>query len=173
MPSLSAGCSIPKRFISKVSSKGRRDKIVASDDKPGAARPSVCINEVLPPASRGLELVRSRCLFLNLRRFSHHGVGCNPAPTRGAGSSSRIWNTPPAVSTLEPTHHRETGPTPASGDFGSFGAEWRSLGFWFVGSTHPDRYANAKEAGRLNEIPTNIRVFLRSPIRPCRPASKR
>jgi hypothetical protein len=59
------------------------------------------------------------------------------------------------------------------GGFGSFGAEWRALGFWFVGSTDPDRYANAKEAGRHNEIPTNIRAFLRSSIRPCRPASKR
>jgi hippurate hydrolase len=27
--------------------------------------------------------------------------------------------------------------------------------FWFVGGTDPDRCANAKEAGRLNEIPTN------------------
>ena len=26
---------------------------------------------------------------------------------------------------------------------------------WFVGGTDPDRYAQAKEAGRLNEIPTN------------------
>jgi hypothetical protein len=49
----------------------------------------------------------------------------------------------------------ETGPTPASKDFGSFGAEWHAPSvFWFVGGTDPDRYANAKEAGRLNEIPT-------------------
>ena len=27
--------------------------------------------------------------------------------------------------------------------------------FWFVGGTDPDRYAKAKEAGRLNAIPTN------------------
>jgi hypothetical protein len=27
--------------------------------------------------------------------------------------------------------------------------------FWFVGGTDPDRYAQAKEAGRLNGIPTN------------------
>jgi hypothetical protein len=31
-----------------------------------------------------------------------------PCPTRGAGSSSRTWNTPPAVSAFEPTHHRAT-----------------------------------------------------------------
>ena len=27
--------------------------------------------------------------------------------------------------------------------------------FWFVGGTDPDRYAKAKEAGRLNELPVN------------------
>ena len=51
---------------------------------------------------------------------------------------------------------RETGPTSASEDFGSFGAEWHSPSvFWFVGGTDPDDYAKAKAAGRLNEIPTN------------------
>jgi len=51
---------------------------------------------------------------------------------------------------------RETGPAPASEDFGSFGAEWHAPSvFWFVGGTDPDRYAKAKQAGRLNEIPTN------------------
>src|ERR1700741_720145 len=51
---------------------------------------------------------------------------------------------------------RETGPAPASEDFGSFGAEWHAPSvFWFVGRTDPDRYAKAKQAGRLNEIPTN------------------
>jgi hippurate hydrolase len=51
---------------------------------------------------------------------------------------------------------RESGPAPASEDFGSFGAEWHAPSvFWFVGGTDPDRYAQAKEAGRLNELPTN------------------
>jgi amidohydrolase len=51
---------------------------------------------------------------------------------------------------------RETGPTSASEDFGSFGTEWHVPSvFWFVGGTDPDRYAKAKAAGRLNEIPTN------------------
>src|SRR5437868_6096131 len=51
---------------------------------------------------------------------------------------------------------RETGPTPASEDFGSFGAEWHAPSvFWFVGGTDPERYAKAKDAGELNEIPTN------------------
>jgi amidohydrolase len=51
---------------------------------------------------------------------------------------------------------RETGPAPASEDFGSFGAEWHASSvFWFVGGTDPELYAKARQAGRLNEIPTN------------------
>ena len=50
----------------------------------------------------------------------------------------------------------ETKPTSASEDFGSFGAEWHTPSvFWFVGGTDPDTYAKAKDAGRMNEIPTN------------------
>ncbi|MGH8301149.1 MAG: M20 family metallopeptidase [Steroidobacteraceae bacterium] len=55
-----------------------------------------------------------------------------------------------------PERVRQTGPTSASEDFGSFGAEWHVPSvFWFVGGTDPDTYARAKAAGRLNEIPTN------------------
>jgi hippurate hydrolase len=51
---------------------------------------------------------------------------------------------------------RETGPAPASEDFGSFGSEWRSPSvFWFVGGTDPEVYAKAKSANRLNELPVN------------------
>jgi hippurate hydrolase len=51
---------------------------------------------------------------------------------------------------------RETGPAPASEDFGSFGSEWHSPSvFWFVGGTDPEIYAKAKEANRLNELPVN------------------
>ena len=51
---------------------------------------------------------------------------------------------------------RETGPAPASEDFGSFGSEWHSPSvFWFVGGTDPAVYAKAKEAHRLNELPVN------------------
>jgi hippurate hydrolase len=51
---------------------------------------------------------------------------------------------------------RQTGPTSASEDFGSFGAQWHAPSvFWFVGGTDPDVYAKAKAEGRLNEIPTN------------------
>ena len=51
---------------------------------------------------------------------------------------------------------RQTGPAPASEDFGSFGTEWHVPSvFWFVGGTDPNIYAKAKESGRLNELPVN------------------
>jgi hippurate hydrolase len=51
---------------------------------------------------------------------------------------------------------RETGPAPASEDFGSFGTEWHVPSvFWFVGGTDPATYAKAKEGNRLNELPVN------------------
>jgi hippurate hydrolase len=51
---------------------------------------------------------------------------------------------------------REAKPTSASEDFGVFGASWQTPSvFWFVGGTDPKRYAAAKEAGRIREIPTN------------------
>jgi hypothetical protein len=51
---------------------------------------------------------------------------------------------------------RQTGPAPASEDFGSFGTEWHVPSvFWFVGGTDPDVYAKAKKTGRLNELPVN------------------
>jgi hippurate hydrolase len=51
---------------------------------------------------------------------------------------------------------RETGPAPASEDFGSFGAEWHVPSvFWFVGGTDPKTYAQAKEANKINELPVN------------------
>jgi len=50
----------------------------------------------------------------------------------------------------------ETGPAPASEDFGSFAADTHAPAvYWFVGGTDPDVYSNAKQAGRLNELPTN------------------
>ncbi|PSJ58859.1 M20 family metallopeptidase [Pseudaminobacter soli (ex Li et al. 2025)] len=51
---------------------------------------------------------------------------------------------------------RETGPAPASEDFGSFGSEWHVPSvFWFVGGTDPKVYAKAKAENRLNELPVN------------------
>lgn len=50
----------------------------------------------------------------------------------------------------------ETEPTSASEDFGLYGTAWHTPSvFWFVGCTDPDRYAKAKAAGKLSEIPTN------------------
>jgi amidohydrolase len=51
---------------------------------------------------------------------------------------------------------RETKPTTASEDFGSFGGEWGVPSvFWFVGGTDPDIYAKAKKNGKIGDIPTN------------------
>ena len=37
-----------------------------------------------------------------------------------------------------------------------FGAAWQTPSvFWFVGGTDPKKYAEAKQAGRVREIPTN------------------
>jgi amidohydrolase len=50
----------------------------------------------------------------------------------------------------------QTGPTSASEDFGSFGAEWQVPSvFWFFGGTDSDVYAKAKAAGKINELPSN------------------
>ena len=51
---------------------------------------------------------------------------------------------------------RETGPAPASEDFGSFGTQWHVPSvFWFVGGTEPEAYAKARAANKLNELPVN------------------
>jgi amidohydrolase len=51
---------------------------------------------------------------------------------------------------------QESQPTTASEDFGCFGSEWHVPSvFWFVGGTNPEVYAQAKQAGKVGEIPTN------------------
>ena len=51
---------------------------------------------------------------------------------------------------------RQTGPTSASEDFGSFGTEWGVPSvFWFVGGVDPKVYAKAKAENRISELPTN------------------
>jgi len=51
---------------------------------------------------------------------------------------------------------RHTGPAPASEDFGCFGTAWHVPSvFWFVGGNDPKTYAEAKAAGKLNELPVN------------------
>jgi amidohydrolase len=50
----------------------------------------------------------------------------------------------------------EISPISASEDFGSFGSEWQAPSmFWTVGGTDPDTYRQAKETGRLAQLPTN------------------
>ncbi len=51
---------------------------------------------------------------------------------------------------------KDTPPTSASEDFGSFGTEWQVPSvFWFVGGTDPETYAKAEESGTIADIPTN------------------
>jgi hippurate hydrolase len=51
---------------------------------------------------------------------------------------------------------KDTQPTTASEDFGSFGTEWQVPSvFWFVGGTDPETYATAKKSGTIAELPTN------------------
>jgi amidohydrolase len=51
---------------------------------------------------------------------------------------------------------KETQPTTASEDFGSFGTEWQVPSvFWFVGGTDPETYAKAKKSGTIADLPTN------------------
>jgi amidohydrolase len=51
---------------------------------------------------------------------------------------------------------KETEPTSASEDFGSFGAGWHAPSvFWFVGGADPEAYRKALESGRMGELPTN------------------
>ncbi|MGE5113153.1 MAG: hypothetical protein ACM3JB_20005 [Acidobacteriaceae bacterium] len=55
-----------------------------------------------------------------------------------------------------PDHVKDTQPTTASEDFGSFGTEWQVPSvFWFVGGKHPETYAKAEKSGTIAEIPTN------------------
>lgn len=77
-----------------------------------------------------------------------------PLNVNDAGASTRIVDAFRAHFGAERV--RETGPAPASEDFGSFGSEWQAPSvFWFVGGTDPNVYANAKEANRLNDLPVN------------------
>jgi len=51
---------------------------------------------------------------------------------------------------------KDTQPTTASEDFGSFGTGWQVPSvFWFVGGTDPETYADAKKSGTIAELPTN------------------
>jgi amidohydrolase len=72
----------------------------------------------------------------------------DPEATKRAVGAFRSYFSPDRV--------KETQPTSASEDFGSFGTEWQSPSvFWFVGGTDPETYAKAKSSGTLAELPTN------------------
>ena len=75
-------------------------------------------------------------------------VSNDPEATKRVGDAFREYFSSEHVVTVKPST--------ASEDFGSFGSEWDAPSvFWFIGGTDPDVYAKAKEAGRINEIPTN------------------
>lgn len=62
---------------------------------------------------------------------------------------------------------RQTGPTSASEDFGSYGeAGHLPSVFWFIGGTDPDTYAKAKAAGEVNKIPSNHSPFFAPVLHP-------
>jgi hippurate hydrolase len=62
---------------------------------------------------------------------------------------------------------KQTGPTSASEDFGSFGAQWHvPAAFWFVGGTDPGAYAKAKAAGEVNKLPSNHSPFFAPVLHP-------
>ncbi|HTL32867.1 MAG TPA: M20 family metallopeptidase [Kofleriaceae bacterium] len=62
---------------------------------------------------------------------------------------------------------KQTGPTSASEDFGSFGTKWQVPStFWFVGVTDPDLYAKAAAAGELNKLPSNHSPFFAPVLHP-------
>ena len=84
-----------------------------------------------------------------LTTLDHYPLNVNdPEASRRVNAAFREYFGPERV--------RETGPAPASEDFGSFGSEWHSPSvFWFVGGTDPDVYAKAKKANRVNELPVN------------------
>ena len=74
--------------------------------------------------------------------------------TNDPAASDRVAQAFRSHFTAERVKH--TGPTSASEDFGSFGSEWHVPSvFWFVGGTDPQVYAKAREAGNIQDIPTN------------------
>lgn len=72
----------------------------------------------------------------------------DPEATKRAVDAFRGYFPPDSV--------KDTQPTTASEDFGSFGTEWQAPSvFWFVGGTDPETYVTAKKSGTIADIPTN------------------
>jgi hippurate hydrolase len=88
-----------------------------------------------------------------------------PLGVNDAGASQRVVNA--FRQYFPPDRVRQTGPTSASEDFGSFGAEWHVPSvFWFVGGIDPGVYAKAKAAGEVNRIPSNHSPFFAPVMHP-------
>ena len=72
----------------------------------------------------------------------------NPEATQRAVDAFRSYSPADRV--------KDTQPTTASEDFGSFGTEWQVPSvFRFVGGTDPETYAKAKKSGTITDLPTN------------------
>ena len=84
--------------------------------------------------------------FTVARRFSAHHQR-RSRNTEGGGRSQ--W--PPRQRAVQ-----QINPASASEDFSVFARAWNVPSvFWFVGGIDPQKYAEAKKAGRLNELPSN------------------
>ena len=83
----------------------------------------------------------------------------DPEATRRAMDAFRVYFRPDRV--------KDTQPTTASEDFGSFGTEWQVPSvFWFVGGTDPETYSKAKQSGTIADLPTNHNPRFAPVIRP-------
>jgi hippurate hydrolase len=113
------------------------------------------------------EDVRTRVLAA-ITRIANAEAAASGAPRppeiTPLGRYSLVTNDPDATQRITEafrTHFgsdriREAKPTSASEDFGVFSAAWQTPAvFWFVGGTDPETYAQAKQAGRIRELPTN------------------
>jgi hippurate hydrolase len=88
-----------------------------------------------------------------------------PMGLNDAGASQRVVNA--FREHFSAGRVKQTGPTSASEDFGSFGAEWHVPAvFWFVGGTDPATYAKAKAENQVNKIPSNHRPLFAPVIHP-------
>lgn len=112
------------------------------------------------------EDVRKRVLAAIARIVNAEAAasGASPPEITPLGSYSLVANDPEATQRVVEALRKHFGnervveaePTAASEDFGVFGAAWQTPSvFWFVGGTDPKEYAEAREAGRLADIPTN------------------
>jgi hippurate hydrolase len=88
-----------------------------------------------------------------------------PMGVNDAGASQRVVGA--FREHFSPARVKQTGPTSASEDFGSFGAEWHVPAvFWFVGGTDPATYAKAKAENQVNKIPSNHSPFFAPVMHP-------